>query len=807
MCNIPFGGYVTCYMRKIFTVLAIVLTCKLSFAQSFNNDRLKSVVNGRVIDSVSRTPLAFVTATLVSAKDSTAKHSLTDSLGNYQFTGLENNKYFIKFSMAGYRSGRTDDFSVNDSLKTEIRPFLMVPVSIELNAVVITAARRPVVPRIDGFTYIAGNDIQAAGETASDLLRKLPAILVNPDGGPTIRGSSAIKVFIDDRPSETFAASVTDALKQVPSENIARIEVITQPSARYDAEGVDAVILIYTKRQLNKGLSGSVNGLGSNRNSSLTANINMLRNKWTTGTGVGYYYNNNPSGSNLIRNVNGSAINLLTQDRETESQSNSIYATINTRYAIDSLSSWNAGYRLGNSWKDDENKYINNISVAGGMQQFSRNINATNFTVTHNLYGGYVKKYPERKAELNLMGHFFYQTQSGNYDLTQLQAEKQSYAENNQNSSDNKEVSIQSDFKKQFKNNSTLETGIKSTYRYFTNNSNFVILDPVQGQYQPDLVRSNSFRFGRQVYAAYASYLFNLQEWKIRTGLRYEHTLLNLNFGNSPIKVPDYKNLIPMLLFSRSFSDNHQISLGYSKRISRPTIVSLNPIVNYIDTLSQEFGNPMLRPVVTHAIEGSYSYSYKALMVNTAIFFNQNNNGIENIRTLKPGGIVESTYLNIAVNRNIGGTVSVSYRNGKWSFNTNHSIRFVEYKVKEISYLSNGFVSGHYLNIGYKFNKDLNAEVSGTLNPGQINYQSLLTGSQWYSLLVNKTFNKGNMGISLRLDNIATPKQYINEKLTSANFQQTSRSYYPVFLTRLGAFYKIGKKEVKVPSTWKISEN
>lgn len=798
----------TCGMKKIFIVFTTILICKLSFTQSFNNDSIKFRASGKVVDSVSLKPLAFVTVILVKAKDNTLKHTLTDSLGNYQFSGLESDGYYIKFSMAGYRAGHTDDFDLKDSLKFKIKPYLMVPVAFELDAVIITAARRAVIPRIDGFTYLAGNDVQAAGETASDLLRKLPAILVNQEGAPTIRGSNAIKVFIDDRPSETFAASITEALKQLPSENISRIEVITQPAARYDAEGVDAVILIYTKKQLNTGTSGSFNGLASNRNSSLTANINTLHNKWTTGTGVGYYYNDNPSGSNLTRSAqNGSETNLLRQEKETESRSNSIYATINTRYAIDSLSSWNAGYRLGASWKNDNNRLVNNISAPGVLEQFTRKVNAANYTATHNLYGGYIKKYPARKIELNIMGHFFLQKQSGKYDLHQLRAEQQSPVENNHSSSENKEVSAQGDFKKEFKNKSILEMGIKSTYRYFTNSSNFENFDQVQGQYLPDPFRSNNFRFGRQIFALYTSYLVNFRDWKIRSGLRYEHTLLNLNFSNNRITVPDYKNLIPMLLFNRSFSGNQQLSFGYSKRITRPTIVSLNPIVNYIDTLNQEFGNPTLLPVVIHAVEASYSYLYKTFMINTSIFLNQNNNGIENIRTLKPGGIVENTYMNIAVNRSSGVTLSASYRNGKWSFNTNHSLRFVEYRVKSLAYLSNGWVSGHYLNIGYKFNDDLNAEVSGALNPGQINYQSLSTGTQWYSLLINKTFDKGRMGVSLRFDNIATLTQYVTEKLTTGTFQQTSRSHYPVLLTRVGAFYKIGKKEVKVPSAWKISES
>jgi hypothetical protein len=788
-------------MKYIQLIFFCLFNCCYCYGQPISD--LQNL-SGKVLDSVSLKPLPFVTVTLKSGTDSTAKYTLTDSAGIYLFKQLLHNTYFLKFSMAGYRSGQISDIKVDSN--STLKDYVMAPASIQLAAVTITAGKTPISPRIDGFTYDARRESPVAGESASDLLRKLPAVMVSPEGTPSIRGSSAIKVFIDDRPSEAFASSITEALRQVPSGNISRIEVITQPSARYDAEGVDAVILIFTKKPVDKGFSGSVNAQISNRNSSVTPNLNIRQNKWITSIGAGYYYNNNPSGNEVLRTENNGA-RYLRQQRENRAEANSIFASVNTLYRIDSLSSWNAGYRYGKFWGEERNQFVNVLSSGSGINEFTRNINSTPGNHTNTLNAGYVKKSKDRKTELNILGLYFYQKQAGKYVLEQRERQLLEYRESNRTATDNQEISIQADLTKETRNKSILETGIKATYRDFNNSSNFGVYDFDTGNFIPDDIRSNNFWFGRTIVAGYASYLFNLDKWKVRTGLRYEQTVLKLRFSEARFKIPDYKNLLPSILISRNSSNGQQFSLGYSKKLLRPYIAYMNPVVNYIDSLNLEFGNPRLRPVVTHAVEVAHTYITRAVVLSSSLFYNQNNNSIENIRSLKPGGIVESTYLNVASNRVFGGILSLSFRSGKWSANTNHMVRNITFKSRLLTTAANGTVSSHYLNLGYKFDPTFSAELSGTLNAGQVNFQSTVSGSQWYSILVSKTFSKGKSGISLRLDNIATPTQYVTEEIIGDTFQQRSRRNFPLLLTRIGFFYKIGKKEVQVPTTRRISND
>lgn len=761
-------------------------------------------LSGRLLDSASLMPLPFVTVMLKAFGDSTAKYTLTDSTGTYLFKELSNDTYTLNFSIQGYQNGQIKNIVLIENLA--LKPYLMPAAAIQLSAVIVSAGRMPISPKIDGFTYDARRDIPVAGETASDLLRKLPAVIVSPDGTPTIRGSSAIKVFIDNRPSEILAPSITEALKQVTSERISRIDVITQPSARYDAEGVDAVILIFTKRPVNNGLSGSINGQASNRNASLVKNLNISHNKWVTAVDAGYYFNNNPSGSELTRTSSITASDILKQWRENNSLSNSMFTSANFMYNIDTISSWNAGYRFGRSWSEDRNTLLNTQSSSSAINEFTRNIDNRPTSRIHTLNAGYSLKSKDKKTEINVLGLYFYQKQSGSYTLEQERQSKVDYRENNRSAVDNYEASVLVDLTKETSNSSVLETGAKVTYRDFSNSSNFGIFDFNRADYLPDTIRSNSFWFGRTIVAGYINYLLKLEKWKVRTGLRYEQTLLNVRFGEAgPFNVPDYKNLLPSVLLSRALADDQQFSIGYSKKLLRPYIAYMNPVVNYIDSLNLEYGNPRLRPVITHAVEGNYTLTTKKILLSLSFYYNQNNNSIENVRTLKPGRVVESTYMNIASNRILGSTLNVSYRSNKWSVNTNHNVRYIKYGNKSVPTLFSGTISSHYLNIGYKFNSGFSAELSGTLNAGQINYQSKITGSQWYSLLAVKNFDKGRFGISLRLDNLANPTQYVTEEIITEPFTQHTQRNFPLLLTRLGFFYKIGKKEVQVPVTRRIN--
>lgn len=193
--------------------------------------------------------------------------------------------------------------------------------------------------------------------------------------------------------------------------------------------------------------------------------------------------------------------------------------------------------------------------------------------------------------------------------------------------------------------------------------------------------------------------------------------------------------------------------------------------------------------------------------MGASLFFNQTKNGFELIRSLKTGGITESTYQNVSSNRTIGISSSSSLRLSRWTFNTNHMVSFVTLSRDMQDRSVNGVVSSHYLSVGYKFLPSFSGTLSGTLNAGQVNYQSTLRSPQWYSLLLTHIFNNGKLAVSLRLDNFATPQSYSTQVINDDYFRQTSRNYFPLFLTRAAISYKFGKKIIQEPNTKRLTSD
>lgn len=533
-----------------------------------------------------------------------------------------------------------------------IRDSLLLPVTKTLAGVTVIAQRPVISIRPDGFTYDASKDVIQAGENASDLLQRLPGVQVDPNGVPSMRGSTRIKVFIDGKPSEAYASSIADALRMVPADNIARIEIITHPSARYEGEGVDGVLQIHTKRPLSDGSSGNVNGHVQNRAKNLVSNIAVRRKQWIITGDAGYFYSNNIFRTTLTRTDNSS--HSLVQRQVRANKATNISGGIGITLLIDSLNTFSVGYRPGRGW----DHVYTQIDYSIGPYSFRRFIDNPYRRYVHHVNWSYIRKSANKKGEFSFFGNFFNHHVESNYILQQG-----SYKESNANTVWNKELNIESNYIY-----SGFEAGVKTSFRRYRNNSIFI----------PDANRSQHFYFPRDIYAVYVSQTFTVKGFRIRTGARYEQTVLSLHLPDTSFRIPDYKNLLPNILISRTFNE-HMLTASYSRKIFRPWLGYLSPIINYIDSLNISYGNPYLDPSVSNNFDLTYSYNKKEWLVSAGLFLNQALRSIEAVALLKPGGIIERTYQNISSNTTSGMSLQVTYRKGPWTANINNNLRYVDF--------------------------------------------------------------------------------------------------------------------------------
>jgi outer membrane receptor protein involved in Fe transport len=409
---------------------------------------------------------------------------------------------------------------------------------------------------------------------------------------------------------------------------------------------------------------------------------------------------------------------------------------------------------------------------------FTRFIDNPYNRYVHPISGSYIKKSKDKKGEFSLLGNWFDHHVESDYDLQQS-----GYKERNFNTVWNKETAFESNY-----SYGGFETGAKASFRRYRNTSEFI----------PDANRSQHFYFPRDIYGVFASQTLKLEDFKVRLGLRYEQTVLSLSFADTSLRIPDYKNLLPNILISRTF-DAHSLTAAYSRKIFRPWLGYLSPVINYIDSFNISYGNPYLDPAISNNYDLTYSFLGKKWLISANFFWYQTLRSIEAVALLNPNGVVERTYQNIAQNSTSGLSLQLNYRAGKITWNANNDLRYIDFGYRS------GWVNNLTTYIVYKFSPDLSLSTYLQLSSKRIDLQGSTTGTRYYNFWLTKNFANGKYGLSLRLDNLFMHHQIIREINKTESFITTTDTKQIRRFFRLGFSYKFGKKEVKVPPSRTVS--
>ncbi len=760
-------------------------------------------IAGTTGDSVTGKALGFVTINLLTEKDSLIHTVFSDSSGAYQFNRVSPGRYKLNFSLTGYSPSFSPVFTLVDTLTFNAGVQHLSPDIKQLSQVNIIS-RKPVIEKsMDGIIYNVQQDLLAAGGTAIDVLRKTPMVSVGQDGSPSIRGSSNIRVYIDDKPSDLYASNVADALRLIPAEEIVRIEVILYPSAKYDAEGTDGVIHIITKKNKMNGINGTLSVNIGNRPKNFNLAINMRRNKWILSATSGWYYYKNRNGSILHRKETDE--NRLYQLNEWTSNGKTFFSGMNVIYILDSLKNIYGGYRyrVNNTLS---NRVADNQYYADGLtvNSFRRHSDFEWDYISHSMNMGYSHKSKNQKNELKLFMTYFKGYMTNAYDLEQRRSETVDYRENFDGRSNLKELILQADYSANISPVTFIEAGIKSMNRESSDLNQFEVYEFASGKFINDKLRENNFMYQRNIYAAYTNLRFSFKTWQVRVGARYEQTFLKAVFKDTSLRLPDFKNLIPSILVNKTFSDKHTIRFSYSQQLLRPYLNYLNPFIDYSDSLNLQYGNPYLVPEITHRYEIGYTGNFGKIAPSFAFFYSSNPNGIEQVRFPAGNGIVHTTYRNIGKRNAIGFTGNVSWRNEKISAGTNVTLRYIELESAALQLANQGWHFNTSVNFSYKFPRSYSIEATANFNSKDIRLQGRREGWKYGSLAVNKKLNKDKLTISLRSEAF---NHYMTEDIITPVFFQRTKTRYQNFFILLGLSWKFGAKEIKMPATQQSAQD
>lgn len=718
--------HVTIY-RSLFIAALICLSTQLLSAQDKNTRKSLIIVKGTVTDSVDQSPVEMATVSVMS-NGQVVRSVATDPAGTFrlELSGIES--YSITVSFVGYKSYTSKMLSGSQSIGVHLQSSAS-----SLNEVVVTGKKALVQNKGDKLIYNAAADVSNKAGSATDVLRKVPLLTVGSDGEVKMRGNANIKVLLNGLPSGIMARNLKEALKMIPASTIQSIEVITSPSAKYEAEGAAGVINIITKKAV-KGTNGNVDISGGNLEQTVNGSLNVAREKLDYTFNLNANRNKQRNTSTLTRTSlkDNQSIGELFQQNDATQNDRGTYAGFGISYRPDTTQKLGADLSYwGGSWPAKSALY-NRYSDGTRISEYNQQSDQTGNFQYYELALNYQKKFAKKGQELQIRGLIAKSTDRSDYITNQFDLSGFNYfTEKGPNRGNTWDNDIQVDYShplnKSGKN--MLETGMRFTrassttsYEVFNNQGN-----PGSSSLTEIASRSDAMDYFRNIYAGYVSLKFETNNrWTFRPGMRFEGTQLGSTFkSNQPSFNATFSNWVPSFLISKKLNEHQELKFNYTERIRRPFIWDLNPYVNASDPRNLTSGNPQLRPETTRMLEVGHNLNAQSgLTLNSSIYYNYNTDAIESLSTVDAQGISRTTPSNVAATKRLGSNINASLQiNKNWMVTSGIELYQVWFKSSALAVSNSGEFYSANLNTSYNLFSTYTLQFSGDYSNGYVTLQ------------------------------------------------------------------------------------
>jgi ferric enterobactin receptor len=779
-------------MRIVFLLLIAAITS----VTSSSAQQIK--ISGSVTDSVSNKAIEFATVGLLKS-GKIIEGTSSDTSGKFVFTNVQNGRYSLQISVLGYATKTVNNVDVSSEKTTDIGTITLSSNVRKLDEVTVTEQKSLFEERSDRMVYNAEKDISIKGGDATDVLKKIPSIAVDIEGNVQLRGSSNIKVLINNKPSSIVARSVSDALRQIPADIIKQVEVITSPSAKYDAEGTAGIINIITKKNTLKGTNGSVSPNFGQWNNWQNASINHRMKSVSISANGGFNNWKNKRNMLFLRSFENEGVsNDQKQLQWITGKGQNLYGSLNVDWDVDSLNRIGAGINYYNGINSNNFDINFTESNQGNVSQFfQRDMKRTYDWDGATINLDYTRLFKKPKKEINLLMMYSFEDENSDYwsNLTN-KGNAIYYREKSYNLSGNKEGTVQLDFTNPLDSISTLEMGAKTILRGISSNYRISSAHDGSDNFTDVPSLADIFDYSQQVASAYIVYsLTPKNKWGINLGARYEHTFIQANFLNQTTAFSNnYGNFIPNASISRSFKKEQQVRFSYSQRIQRPQFFYLNPYINQSDSKNQYGGNPYLKPELTQSIEANYSVSIKQTSLNASFFLGQTNNAIEGVNTVDTAGVMLQLFQNVAQNSAYGVNLSANTKITKqWSVNGSLNLFYNVLESAELKTRNEDWMYRVTLNSTIELGKGFKAQLFGFYNSAKVNLQGTYGGFGFYNMVIQKEILKKKATIGIGYDNPFNRKISWRNEFRGENFHQTQDASMYRRGWRINLKYEFGK--------------
>jgi Outer membrane protein beta-barrel family/Carboxypeptidase regulatory-like domain len=790
-----------------------IITSFLFLCFGISNAQINTKITGQIANNKSLN-IASIAISLVVSNDGTlVKTALTNADGSFEFLNLNANTYKIIVDNDQFQLFQSQSIEItteNTIVTLPIFQLLANDTVNNLNEVVIKKRKPFIEQKIDRTVVNVDAFISTAGGDAMDVLEKSPGITVDQNGTITFKGKSGVVVFVDDKPTYLSGADLESYLKSLPSSTLDKIELMTNPPAKYDAAGGAGVINIITKKSKAKGFNGNATSRvsrGKRTHSRQGLNLNYLNNDIRIFGNIGYAYQNPINDLYIFRrfkNEDLSAKSHFKQNSFIERNIKTTNAKIGMDYYVSDKTTFGIGFAgilksntqstnvnsdltnaLGvlNSTIKADNSEKESYKNAGVNMNFRHKLDTIGQKITVDLdYLRYDTKTNQKFRNFIFSPDGSLQNQDELKGV--LPAEIAIYA-------------IKSDYTLPLKNEGSLETGFKSSFSKTDNTADY--RDVVSGNEIPNYNTSNQFKYDEIINAAYLNYNTSYKRFSFQTGLRLENTVSKGHQLGNVLKPAstfkrDYTNLFPTVYVQYKLDSigNNQLVVNYGKRINRPYFQDLNPFISPLDKFTFYSGNPFLNPSFSNNYE--LSYRYKGVF-STTVSYGSNTDEINEtieirneIYYSRPGNIGKSQFYSININADIT-------FNKWWSANIYSELTNTRFQSKLYTEDLNSSGTFWYfsMNNSFKFKNDWSAELSGVYQTDVVAAQFILLSRGNLNFGIQKKVLKGKASIKLSVNDAFYTNLnngiIKNIKLTDANWNNKPDSRF-VALTLTYGFGK-----------------
>lgn len=788
-----------------YTLLLVAISCSVSFAQQAAP---AAKVSGALVNDQGK-PLDYATVSLLRASDSTVvKGALSNDAGVYVFTNIKAGNYIVKASVVGYQKAVSKSFNVPANASQVTAPALNLHTgSTELKGVTITATKPLIERKIDRTVMNVENSVLAAGNTAMEILERAPGVTVDKDDNISLKGKQGVTVMINDKLTYLTAAQLATLLRSTDGNTIKSIEIITNPSAKYDAAGNSGIINIKLKKNTQSGTNGSITVGGAKSkywrdNSSL--NLNHKQGNLNVFTSLSRGDNKRGHDIGIDRIITDSLGNKTYFNQKSSLPSINHYNNYRLGADYDLTSKHTIGFVVSgysNSEKDlNDNRTIigKQFGVPDSSLRTTSDIRQTYKNFALNLNDRLKLDTSGQELSIDLDYSKFRNNSNAMYNtdyfLPDGSVQHAPQMLRNQTPSTISIYTGKADYTKPLTKTIKLEAGVKFSSVKTDNDLQAQIFS--NGAYINDTTRTNRFIYTEKINAGYLNLNKQFKKFSVQLGLRAEQTRSTGNLiGSTPVK-RSYLNLFPSVFINQTINDKNEISFSYSRRIDRPGYDDLNPFIYYLDPYTYSQGNAFLNPQYTQNFEFNYTYNKT---INVSLGYSHTTDAITEL-ILTEGKRSFETHQNLQTQTGYNVNINTPFTITKWwEGNVNATAFYLGFKSDTLAgqkfndgqWAFQGRTTQTFKFAGYRF------EVTG-------DYQSSLTYGIYkirprYSvdMGVSKSFMEKKFNIKASCDDIFNIRRNdLSSQVVNNNFVIKQKNDTRVM--RLTFTYNFGNSSIKM---------